>query len=107
MTGLRRALLTATLLLLTAAGLYAGETNPPAADRTLSSTEQWTKYDWNGSTGKSGKANFDIEKGKDGGRLRITAAMPDDARFVRELAVEPDTVYRFSCRVRTENVGST
>jgi dolichyl-phosphate-mannose-protein mannosyltransferase len=90
-----------------AAGLYAGETDAPAADRTSWSAKQWTRYDWNESSGKSGNARFDIEEGKDGGRLRITAATPDDARFVRELAVEPDTVYRFSCRVRTEYVGST
>src|SRR6185369_3995420 len=37
----------------------------------------------------------------------ISATMPNDARFMRELVVEPNSVYRFACRIRTENVGST
>ena len=46
-------------------------------------------------------------KVKDGGLLHVTSATPDDARFTREVAVEPATLYRLTCRVRTENVGTT
>jgi predicted membrane-bound dolichyl-phosphate-mannose-protein mannosyltransferase len=89
-----------------AATLYAGETNPSAAVNPTLGAEKWTRYDWNATTGKGGNARFDIEGGKDGGRLHVTSATPDDARFVRDVAVEPATVYRLTCRVRTENVGA-
>jgi predicted membrane-bound dolichyl-phosphate-mannose-protein mannosyltransferase len=107
MTGIKRALLAVTLLASMAATLYAGETNPSAAVHPEQSAEKWTRYDWNASTGKGGNAGFEIEGGEDGGRLRVNAVTPDDARFVRVMAVEPATVYRLSCRVRTQNVGAT
>ena len=47
---------------------------------------------------KGGRARFEIQPGKDVVLLQISAATPNDARFVRELLVEPDTVYRFACR---------
>ncbi|HEX9024665.1 MAG TPA: phospholipid carrier-dependent glycosyltransferase, partial [Geobacteraceae bacterium] len=85
--------------------LHAVESGPAAAAPAKQGAEQWTKYDWNANSGKEGKAGFAMEQGKDGYLLHITSLAPDDARFVREMVVEPDTVYHFSCRVRTENVG--
>lgn len=66
----------------------------------------WTKYDWNASAGKGGSARFEVEKQGKAALLHIVAETPDDARFVRQLTVEPDTIYRFSCTLRTEDVGS-
>lgn len=68
---------------------------------------QWTTYDWNSSVGKGTKARFDIGKEGRSLLLHIAAEAPDDARFVRKLPVEPDSVYRFSGTVRTENVGES
>jgi predicted membrane-bound dolichyl-phosphate-mannose-protein mannosyltransferase len=78
----------------------------PADGRPLSA-RQWSKYDWNASSGIKGAASFKAVHGKDGALLQIIATTPNDARFVHELAVEPDTVYRFACRARSENVGPT
>ena len=107
MTVATRAFLTAILLMSMVTGLYGGETGSQVADYPAWGAQHWTKYDWNASAGKGGNARFDIEDGKHGGLLHISAAMPDDARFVRELKVEPYTVYRFACQVRTENVASS
>lgn len=93
-------------LLLAATALFAGDTQPAPADGRPLSAQRWTHYDWNASSGAAGSARFEIVPEKDGDQFRISAATPDDARFVRELAVEPDTVYRFSCRARAENVES-
>ncbi len=83
----------------------AGVNNPPVADLVKESGGKWTTYDWNASLGRGGSASFHVdEKGQ---RLHILAATPDDARFVHEVTVEPATVYHFSGRVRTENVGTT
>jgi dolichyl-phosphate-mannose-protein mannosyltransferase len=106
MSGVLRALLTTLLLLLTSTVLSAGGMQTPPTDARPLSAQQWTRYDWNASSGKTGAARFEIVQGKDGALLQIIAATPNDARFVQELAVKPDTVYRFACRARSENVGS-
>lgn len=105
MSGVLRTLLTMLLLLISTA-LSAGEIQSPLADGIPLSAQQWTKYDWNATSEKPGNARFDIVQGQDGVLLQINAATPNDARFVHELAVEPDTVYRFACQARSENVGS-
>ncbi len=105
MINMKRVLLTAALLVSMAAGVFAAETHSPM-DHTTQSAVQWTKYDWNASSGKSDVARFAIEGEKEAVRLHITASTPDDARFVREVAVEPATIYHFASRVRTENVGT-
>jgi dolichyl-phosphate-mannose-protein mannosyltransferase len=101
-----RTLLTALLLLVTATVLSAEEMPSTPADGRPLDARQWTHYDWNASSGAPGSASFEIMQGKPGALLQIIAATPNDARFVRELAVEPDTVYRFACQVRSQNVGS-
>src|ERR1700681_864940 len=106
MSGILRALLATLLLLLTSTVLSAGEMQSPPVDGRPLSPQQWTKYDWNASSGKNGAARFEIVQGKDGALLQIIASTPNDARFVHELAVEPNTVYRFACRARSEKVGS-
>ncbi len=106
MSGVLRALLTALLLLLTSTVLFAGDMQSPPTDGKPLSARQWTKYDWNASSGKTGAASFEIVQEKGGSLLRIIAATPNDARFVQELAVKQDTIYRFACRARSENVGS-
>ena len=106
MSGILRALLTTGLLLLMATVLSAGEIQSPSADGKPLSAQQWTKYDWNASSGTAGAARFEIEQGKEGALLRIDAATPNDARFIHELTVEPGTVYRFACLARSENVGT-
>lgn len=105
MSGVLRTLLAMLLLLLTSTVLSAGAApSLPVAGRLLDA-HQWTHYDWNASSGNNGPARFEIMNGKDGGTIQIIASMPNDARFVQELAVEPDTVYRFACRARSEKVG--
>jgi len=103
MNGVLRALFAALVLAVTPPLLLAGEIQSPGG---ALSAEQWTKYDWNATSGKNGPARFEIEKGKDGLLLRISAATPNDARFAHEVAVEPQTLYRFACRARAEHVGS-
>jgi predicted membrane-bound dolichyl-phosphate-mannose-protein mannosyltransferase len=94
------------LLLVTSPSLCAGGTQSPAAGGGSQGAQQWTRYDWNAASGKSGPARFEIEQGKDGVLLRIIAATPNDARFVHEVAVEPQTLYRIACRARSKEVGS-
>ncbi|MBC7962614.1 MAG: phospholipid carrier-dependent glycosyltransferase [Steroidobacteraceae bacterium] len=94
------------LLLLTTTVHSAEEIQTPPADGRPLSEQQWTQYDWNASTGATRAARFEIVQGKDGALLQIIAETPNDARFVRELSVEPDTVYRLACLARSENVGS-
>ena len=105
MNAVVRTFLTTSLLLLIATVLSAGETQVPLADGKPLSAQQWTQYDWNASSGKAGAARFEIQQGKDGALLRISATTPNDARFVHKLAVEPDTLYRFACQARSENIG--
>ena len=105
MNRILRALL-AMLLLVTAPFLCFGGTQPPAVEGRSSSAQQWTRYDWNAASGKSGPARFEIEQGNDGVLLRIIAATPNDARFVHEVTVEPQTLYRITCRVRSQDVVS-
>lgn len=100
-----RTLITA-LMLLTSAVIAVGAVQPPVADGRALNAKQWAKYDWNASSGERGAAKFEIVQGKDGDLLQIDADTPNDARFVQELAVEPDTVYRFACRASSEKVGS-
>ena len=106
MSGVLQTLLTMLLLLLTSTVLSAGELQPAPVDGKPLSEQQWTQYDWNASTGATGAARFEIVQSKDGAQFQIIAATPNDARFVRELSVEPDTVYRLACLARSENVGS-
>lgn len=91
------------LLLTLVSGLHAGENGLSDPDRTTWGTSRWTTYDWNSSSQLKGPARFDNDQGN---LLHITSELPNDARFARELPVEPDTIYHFSCRVRTENVGT-
>lgn len=106
MSKLLRRLLTTALLLLSASALSAVEVSSPPVDVQSLDSQQWTKYDWNASAGKNGAARFEVVSGKDGVLLEIIAETPNDARFVHELAVEPDTVYRFACRAYSEKIGS-
>jgi predicted membrane-bound dolichyl-phosphate-mannose-protein mannosyltransferase len=84
----------------------AGEVQSSPTGLEQLSGRKWTRYDWNASSGKGGAARFEIAQEKGGTLLKIGAPTPNDARFVQELAVEPKTVYRFACRVRSENVGA-
>lgn len=95
------------LLLLTSSVVFAGDPQSLRIDGTSSTARQWTKYDWNASSGKSGAASFETVQGNDTEPFQIVAATPNDARFVQELAVEPDSVYRFACRARSENIGDS
>jgi dolichyl-phosphate-mannose-protein mannosyltransferase len=98
--------MTTLLLLMAATVLSAGELQSTPADGRPLDARQWTQYDWNASSATTGAARFEIVQGKYDVQLQISAATPNDARFVRELAVEPDTVYRLACQVRSRNVGS-
>jgi predicted membrane-bound dolichyl-phosphate-mannose-protein mannosyltransferase len=91
----------AILLLAVATGLHASEQT--SADRTAWGAAQWSSYDWNVTSQQKGAARFDSEPGN---LFHITADIPNDARFVRELPVEPGAIYHFSCRIRTDNVGA-
>ncbi len=106
MSGVVRTFLSTLLLLVTATALSAGEIKPVLADGRPLDARQWMQYDWNASSGTTGAARFETMRGKDDALLRVSAATPNDARFVRELAVEPDTVYRLACQARSQNVGS-
>ena len=106
MSGAVRTFLSTLLVLVTATVLSAGEMKPAPADGRSLSAQQWTQYDWNASSGTTGAARFEILQDKEGALLRITSPAPNDARFVRELAVEPDTVYRLACQARSQNVGT-
>jgi dolichyl-phosphate-mannose-protein mannosyltransferase len=106
MSGVVRTFLSTLLLLVTATVLSAGETHSTPADGRPLDARQWTHYDWNASSAATDAARFEIVQDKDDVQLQISAATPNDARFVRELAVEPDTVYRLACQVLSQNVGS-
>jgi dolichyl-phosphate-mannose-protein mannosyltransferase len=106
MSGILRLLLAMLLLLLTSTVLSAGVMQSPPTDARKLSAQQWTRYDWNASSGNKDAARFEIVPETDGALLEIIAATPNDARFVQELAVEPDMVYRFACRIRSENIGA-
>ena len=67
---------------------------------------QCTRYDWNSSSGQKSAARFEVVPGKDGPQLQIVAQTANDARFVHQLRVEPNTVYRFACQARGENIGT-
>jgi len=105
MSGLLRTLLIVIFWLLPPPG-FAEEMQSPPADGQPLAAEQWTTYDWNASAGKNGPARFEVAPGKDGAVLQIIAATPNDARFVHQLPVEPDTVYRFACKAYSEHIGS-
>lgn len=94
------------MLLATSTVLPAGEMPSPPADAKALRIQQWTSYDWNASAGQTGAARYERVAGKGDALLRISAATPNDARFVQELAVEPGSVYRFACWARSENIGS-
>jgi len=102
-----RTLLFTLLLLILVTSLSAGEPQiSTAAGRDLN-VQLWTKYDWNASSGKDGAARFEILKSKEVTTLHINSAVANDARFVQELTVEPDTLYRLVCRARGENIGTS
>jgi predicted membrane-bound dolichyl-phosphate-mannose-protein mannosyltransferase len=98
--------LTTGFLLLSAAALSAAEVPSPTVAAQQLDAQQWTNYDWNAAAGKNGAALFEVVSGTDGVLLEIIAETPNDARFVHELVVEPDTVYRFACQAYSENIGS-
>ena len=102
MYGAPRTFLLTLLLLLTAAVLTAGEVPSTPVDGRPLNAQQWTQYDWNASSGETGAARFERRDGF----LQIRAESPNDARFVRELTVEPHTIYHFTCQSRSENIGS-
>ena len=106
MSGVVRTFLSTLLLLVTTTVLSAGEMKPTPADGRPLDARQWTYYDWNASSGTTAGARFEIVQDKEGDLLQIAASAPNDARFVRKLAVEPDTVYRFSCQARSHNIGT-
>jgi len=93
-------------ILLNSAAFAAGGAQSPPTGPELLSGQKWTRYDWNASGGKGEGARFEIAGEKEETLLKISAPTPNDARFVHELSVEPDTVYRFSCRTSSENIGS-
>ena len=65
--------------------------------------ENWSRDSWYTSSGIS---YFSIsEDGYDGNCASIVNADANDARFTQTIAVEPDSLYRFSCMVRVENCG--
>ncbi|MDD2899909.1 MAG: phospholipid carrier-dependent glycosyltransferase [Desulfuromonadaceae bacterium] len=103
MIKIQRIFFAAILLLALATGLYGGEKGSAGPDLTGWGASLWTTYDWNSSNKLTGPARFDNDQGNP---LHITSELPNDARFTRELSVDPDTIYHFSCRVRTENIGS-
>lgn len=108
MSRILQALIAITLLLLPSVALSAGGTQSPLTETGSGRERQWTTYDWNAASGNNGQSSFKISGGKkDGLLLHINAATPNDARFVREMDVEPDTAYRISCRVRSQNIGSS
>jgi dolichyl-phosphate-mannose-protein mannosyltransferase len=91
---------------LVAAGLCLAQAGPSPAGATAKSHAQWSEYDWNASAGKAAESSrFAVESGPEAGVLRISSQRPNDARYLRELTLVPGTVYRFSCLVRTEQVG--
>ncbi len=104
MTKIQRIVFAVTLLLAMATGLHGGEKKPAEPDLTTWGTSLWTTSDWNASNQLKGPARFDNDQKN---LFHITSELPNDARFTRELSVDPDTIYHFFCRVRTENVGST
>ena len=77
MSRVLRAFLITGLLLFTSTVLSAGEMQSSPADGRPLSAQQWTKYDWNASSGKTGAARFEIVQGKDGALLHIIAATPN------------------------------
>lgn len=105
MNGVLRTLITMLVLLVTSTPLFAEMVQSVPSDGKQLSVRQWKSYDWNASSSKVGAARFENQQGKGGSLLKIVAATPNDARFVQELAVEPDTVYRFAGWARSENVG--
>lgn len=96
-----RLVLLSFLFALFAQGLLAAETNlvrnPGFDERNPAGAPTAWKFEhWNAQSGVSGKV------GDDGAAL-IDAPAGDDSRFSQVLAVKPDTWYRFSARIRTEN----
>jgi dolichyl-phosphate-mannose-protein mannosyltransferase len=103
MPGIKRILIIVTLCLLLTQGLCFAGTSPSPANAAARSAVKWTTYDWNASAGKAGTSRFTADRS---GVLLISSQLPNDARYLRELALDPGTVYQFSCQVRTEKVGS-
>lgn len=65
--------------------------------------EDWSEYQWT----QDAVVGWDAAVGHDApGSMRIDAGVENDARAVWEVPVEPDTDYKISCWVRTEDVGT-
>lgn len=60
----------------------------------------WSREMWFTDTGVS--RLYVDENGYDGNCVAVVNADPNDARFAQTIAVEPDSIYRFSCMVRAE-----
>ncbi|HIJ87193.1 MAG TPA: phospholipid carrier-dependent glycosyltransferase [Desulfuromonadales bacterium] len=101
-----RILVTIVLLLHMAPCLSAAGIPPAQSDGAILNAREWSQYDWNGTAANTGAARFMIVQNTDAAELLIVASAPNDARFVRDVAVEPDTVYLFSCQARSKNIGS-
>ena len=66
--------------------------------------EDWTREMWFTDAGVS---NLLVdENGYDGNSVMVVNADENDARFVQTISVEPDSFYRFSCKVLVSNCGS-
>lgn len=104
-TGMKVILTVLAVLLLTAGCAKShtlSRTEEAFAQNTLDQ-EGWSTYQW------ENRANFSWDPAmghNDPGCMRIDVSAPDDARLVWSMDVRPKTPYRFSCWVRTENVGS-
>jgi dolichyl-phosphate-mannose-protein mannosyltransferase len=94
------------LLVLSGTRWCVAASSPVEAVGTAISASQWTRYDWNAASGKKSAASTIIEEKSRDYTLEIISETADDARFVQELSVEPETLYHFSCRARTEQVGT-
>ena len=65
--------------------------------------EGWARGLWFTDTGVS--QLYVDENGYDGNCIAVVNADANDARFTQTIAVEPDSIYRFSCMVKAENCG--
>lgn len=66
--------------------------------------EGWSREMWITDAGVSMLSVS--EDGWDGRCAVVTNVDANDARFAQTIAVEPDSLYRFSCRVKAENCGA-
>ncbi len=69
--------------------------NPMSADATM---------DWFEDYYQSDNSQFDIETDENGDAcLTVQNFMPNDARWIQTIPVEPLTTYVFRCKIKTEN----